>query len=755
MNKMLQSTNIKSLERYFERICGFKPYRHQLMTCNALLEGKSVLLRAPTGSGKSEAVFVPFLFCEDFPKQMIYSLPIRTLVDDIMWRFKSYKENNNLSLRIAGHHGKRLETPLFYANVVVTTIDQTVGAYACTPLALPIRHGNIPAGAVSSAFLVFDEVHTFEPLLGLQAAIILAEHSYKLSLPFMFMSATMPDSFLRYMEEEFDVEVIDTKEDDIEVRKHREVVIYSKLDEFLTYEKIIEFYKNSQKLIVICNTVAKAQILKEKLENKDYKPILLHSRFLDDDRIAKEKELKDIFSKESDKKGILIATQVIEVGLDITCDVMISEVAPIDALIQRAGRCARKGGKGDFYVYDVEKYSPYDKNLIEETKKIIRQIDGKMLDWETEKKLVNEVFGERFDEYLKPENGARILNKLAEGAFYGSKKQVEEAIRNVLSCEVSIHEKPDVFGTDMFGLQRIKLHLGVLNQFLKNSKPLIWEVDVDHSEQRITPIIREVKDIRPYGFYIIHPKYANYNYEVGLVLGEKGSSFTLVKQKEKNKLEAVKREETWFKHAENTLNVFRKLLLPYYDFGFAKLAKSWGLSTDSFLKKIEFALVFHDVGKLNKEWQRKIGARNDVLAHSATDISGQLPAHATISAYALSNVLYNWSSLGDVLSFAIAHHHSVRAQSVPAYELISGWQKEIINAAELIEMENGELVDKIIPQQLSSTSLSTSLGQFPLLIKEKFYRTYCLISRILRFADRIATSGDEDSILKYEEWYGG
>jgi len=128
---------------------------------------------------------------------MIYSLPMRTLVDDISSRFEKYIVSNKLDKRVAGHHGKRMETPLFYSDIIVTTIDQTVGAYACTPLNLPIRHGNIPAGAVSSAFLVFDEVHTFHPLLGLQAAMILAEHSHKLELPFVFMSATMPDYICR------------------------------------------------------------------------------------------------------------------------------------------------------------------------------------------------------------------------------------------------------------------------------------------------------------------------------------------------------------------------------------------------------------------------------------------------------------------------------------------------------------------------------------------------------------------------------
>ncbi|MEM2145000.1 MAG: DEAD/DEAH box helicase [Candidatus Jordarchaeaceae archaeon] len=102
-------------------------------------------MRAPTGSGKSEAVFIPFLLHRDrLPFHLVYSLPMRTLVEDIAERFNKEVFRNFCSgLRVAGHHGKRLEAPLFYADVIVTTIDQAVGAYACTPVRLSVRYGNI------------------------------------------------------------------------------------------------------------------------------------------------------------------------------------------------------------------------------------------------------------------------------------------------------------------------------------------------------------------------------------------------------------------------------------------------------------------------------------------------------------------------------------------------------------------------------------------------------------------------------------
>lgn len=739
----------------FRNITGFKPYPHQLEVVESLNESKSVILRAPTGSGKSEAVLVPFYIKRkmEFPKQMIYSLPLRTLVDSIAERFLSYSENRNLNLRVSGYHGKRLETPLFYADAIVTTIDQTVGAYTCTPLSLPIRHGNIPAGAVSTAFLVFDEVHTFEPLLGLQASLILAEHSSKLGIPFVFMSATMPDSFIGEIQSRFNMVFIDADEEDIQARRRREVIVHLK-NEVLDANKVTSLYSSYQgKVIVVCNTVQKAQSLYESIKGRiDCEVILLHSRFLDEDRAKKEKRIKELFTTKSNDKGILIATQVIEVGLDISCDTMLTELAPIDSLIQRAGRCARKGGKGELYIFDVESSAPYEREMLETTKKVLTERNTERLDWEEEKRLVNEILGERFQRYLNPENGAKILNKLAKGAFLGKRKLVEETVRDIPSCEVTIHHDPADLGYNVFRLKRINVHVGILSKILKGINPKIWSVQMNDRLDEYLIKVREVKsasEIMPYGFYVVHPEFATYSPELGLLFGEAGKSLNFIEAKDKTALESRKREESWYEHARETLNVLRQLL-PYYESPLRKFASAWNLKYGELTRRVEITAVLHDLGKLNKEWQRRIRAKGRNLAHSKENSNITLPPHATISAYALSDFMFeNFGEFGYILQFVIQHHHNVRAREVPSYKLVHNWMEEVENVLNLIEVDLK--LDTIIVAQRSSTSLD----RFPDSKKAKLYRTYCLISRILRLADRIATIGDPNAILKYEEWYGG
>lgn len=101
---------------------------------------------------------------------------------------------------------------------------------------------------------------------------------------------------------------------------------------------------------VVCNTVNRAQkvyrAIKESkiiLNEKEETLLLFHARYPAFWRLEIEKRVLDIFGKNGNrpKKAILVATQVIEQSLDLDFDVMISDLAPIDLLIQRAGRLHR------------------------------------------------------------------------------------------------------------------------------------------------------------------------------------------------------------------------------------------------------------------------------------------------------------------------------------------------------------------------------------------------------------------------------
>src|SRR5690606_15983750 len=100
---------------------------------------------------------------------------------------------------------------------------------------------------------------------------------------------------------------------------------------------ILEKHTNNR-TIVVANTVDSAQNIfgeLRKLASSGTHIVLLHSRFFRDDRKQKEEKLLKLFGKGANESAILVATQVIEVGINISCDNLHTEIAPANSLIQR------------------------------------------------------------------------------------------------------------------------------------------------------------------------------------------------------------------------------------------------------------------------------------------------------------------------------------------------------------------------------------------------------------------------------------
>ena len=176
--------------------------------------------------------------------------------------------------------------------------------------------------------------------------------------------------------------------------------------------------------------------------------VLLHARFTHEHRDLKEVFVRREFGS-PEKHGrhvphlILVATQVIEVGLDITCEVLGTEVAPAASIIQRAGRCARFADEqGDVYVYDVPpgkdgkpNYAPYNKGMAElccRTWDDLRGRDGGngiVLDFCGEQQVIDAVHREADRRLL---DDMRTVEKHDRGLFQPALCWREEEVRGVI-----------------------------------------------------------------------------------------------------------------------------------------------------------------------------------------------------------------------------------------------------------------------------------------------------------------------------------
>ena len=155
----------------------------------------------------------------------------------------------------------------------------------------------------------------------------------------MLMSATLPKYLINLFMEALPNAKVIRDETLLESWRNR----YKTFDKYMddAIPEIEQSVIDGKKTLVVVNNVAKCQELYEKLSH--LRPMCYHSKFLLKDRMEKEKHI--------DIAQLLIATQVVEVSLDIDFDVMFTECAPPDAIAQRAGRVNRRREKPSSYVF--------------------------------------------------------------------------------------------------------------------------------------------------------------------------------------------------------------------------------------------------------------------------------------------------------------------------------------------------------------------------------------------------------------------
>ena len=372
----------------FENIFGFPPNEMQKKAFQNITEPGVYIIEAPMGMGKTEAALYAAykLIVEGKATGIYFALPTQATSNRIYLRLNSFLEKavtGSISGRLI--HGNswlmqdssfnpasngRLENPqddarngrdwfcstkrALLAPFGVGTVDQALLAVVAA------KHFFVRRFALAGKVVILDEIHSYDIYTG-TLIDILVPILEELGCTVIVLSATLTvkrrNHILSITQEAPGIDesryplISGRREgqsiEPLEVSPPKEKKIrVDFLPQNDCLEKAIEFARKNGAVLWICNTVGNAQKQYDKIKtiiNNELPVGLLHSRF----PFWRREEIENEWMKRLGKAGetrcgsILVSTQIVEQSVDLDADLMITELAPTDMLLQRMGRLWR------------------------------------------------------------------------------------------------------------------------------------------------------------------------------------------------------------------------------------------------------------------------------------------------------------------------------------------------------------------------------------------------------------------------------
>jgi CRISPR-associated helicase Cas3/CRISPR-associated endonuclease Cas3-HD len=354
-----------------------------------------MIIESPMGSGKTEAALMAAeaLSRTQNAGGLVFALPTQATANGILPRFAQWLTNStdgSESLELLhgaarlnknydrlraeqtfdndGNVGIEVNTWFdgskrgLLANFVVCTIDQILMS------ALQSKHFDLRHLGLSGKTVIIDEVHAADDYMAVYLDRAL-EWLGALKCSVILLSATLPRSRREAMANAYHTGLCGNMEvttprtgypmittvnstgvsASSPVGRQRAMasvhVHHLCESRYVSVESLLaDKLANGGNAAVICNTVSSAQSHYEALRTLGYDTILIHSRFIASERARIEDVIRSRYGRDGShrpRRSIVVGTQVLEQSLDIDFDIMVSEIAPIDLMLQRAGRLHR------------------------------------------------------------------------------------------------------------------------------------------------------------------------------------------------------------------------------------------------------------------------------------------------------------------------------------------------------------------------------------------------------------------------------
>ncbi|MCQ8903233.1 MAG: CRISPR-associated helicase Cas3' [Methanothrix sp.] len=422
---------------FFEAATGYPPYPYQERL--ATDEQFPHIIKIPTGMGKTDAVILSWLWRRRFdtrlnvrsttPRRLVYCLPMRVLVEQVKERAEKWLKNLGILASNPGdgspldgwsqdHDGKdkRIAVTVLMGGedanewdlyperdcILIGTQDMLLSralnrGYGMSRYRWPMHFGLLN----NDCLWVMDEVQLMGP--GFTTSVQL--HAFRdifgtiwpSSTHTIWMSATIEREWLSTVDLRSNggaLRGFSLNSNDLDIpsvkRRMNALKVLKKANSTAEetqglVREVLEKHVRGTRTIVILNTVKRAVNLYHVLTKKsnDFRVLLIHSQFRPLDR---KKVLQELMKNPDDSGTIVISTQVVEAGVDVSARTMFTELAPWSSLIQRFGRCNRSGEYDEAEIYWIdlpeskkrnEFALPYSIEDLDKSREILKSLDGK------------------------------------------------------------------------------------------------------------------------------------------------------------------------------------------------------------------------------------------------------------------------------------------------------------------------------------------------------------------------------------------
>lgn len=349
-----------------------------------------LLVRAPTGAGKTDAslLWASLQIENKRADRLVIAMPTRftsnalainvaeSLSDTGLYHSSAWFTKFQKKIDVGAIKKQEAEKIHEFARLLQTPITVCTIDHLLMALTLTREDHHLISFNMANSCLVIDEADFYDDFTQANILVLLEILRYW-NVPVLLMSASLSESVLpSYQKLGYKVNKIveDTSDN---TRDRFEIKSINAYTDFEEISDLLELCVEKGTAIIYANTVDKAVMFYNWFEKRKANPILYHSRFTEPHKKDKELELIDALGKtaweNNSAKGIAILTQIGEMSINISADIMISELCPIDRLTQRSGRLCRfdKTKIGELYVLVPQKndlvypapYGEYDRKI--------------------------------------------------------------------------------------------------------------------------------------------------------------------------------------------------------------------------------------------------------------------------------------------------------------------------------------------------------------------------------------------------------